>query len=125
MVENKADNEVIDLKEIKKDELKELRKKVVERIIKEINHPSQKKMYADNYSRLFHALAILGVSKSDTRVPALGKDYMYNIAYCLWALDDGTEQTYEFIADIAWYSAEAVKNNKFRKDMLITGGRIT
>ncbi len=110
---------------LKKDELKELRKEVVERIIQEINHPSQKKMYADNYSRLFHALAILGVSKSDTRVPALGKDYMYNIAYCLWALDDGTEQTYEFIADIAWYSAEAVKNNKFRKDMLITGGRIT
>lgn len=110
---------------LKKGELREIHKEVIERIIHEINHPSQKKMYADNYSRLFHALAILGVSKSDTRVPALGKDYMYNIAYCLWALDDGTEQTYEFIADIAWYSAEAVKNNKFRKDMLITGGRIT
>lgn len=117
--------EIFGQTKLKKGELKEMHKEVVERVIYELNHPSEKKMYAIHYVRLFHALSILGVSKNDQRVPAIGINYMYNIAYYLWALDDGTEQTYEFIADIAWYSAEAVKNNKFRKDMLITGGRIT
>ena len=108
---------------LKKDELKELCKEVVERIIQEINHPSQKKMYADNYARLFHALSILGVPKSDTRVPAIGKNYMYNIAYSLWALDDGTENTYEFISNAAWYAAEAFKSNKLTNKNLVTGIR--
>lgn len=58
---------------LKKWELREIHKEVIERIIHEINHPSEKEMYADNYARLFHALSILGVPKSDTRVPAIGK----------------------------------------------------
>lgn len=70
---------------LKKGELREIHKEVIERIIHEINHPSENEMYADNYARLFHALSILGVPKSDTRVPAIGKNYMYNIAYSLWA----------------------------------------
>ena len=108
---------------LKKDELKEMRKEVVERIIREINHPSEKKMYADNYVRLFHALSILGVPKNDQRVPAIGINYMYNIAYSLWALDDGTEKTYEFISDAAWYAAEAFKTNKLTNKNLLTGIR--
>lgn len=70
---------------LKKGELREIHKEVIERIIHEINHPSENEMYADNYARLFHALSILGVPKSNTRVPAIGKNYMYNIAYSLWA----------------------------------------
>ena len=108
---------------LKKGELREIHKEVVERIIREINHPSEKKMYADNYVRLFHALSILGVSKNDQRVPAIGINYMYNIAYSLWALDDGTENTYEFISDAAWYAAEAFKTNKLTNQNLLTGIR--
>lgn len=108
---------------LKKGELREIHKEVIERIIHEINHTSEKEMYTDNYARLFHALSIFGVPKSDTRVPAIGKNYMYNIAYSLWALDDGTENTYEFISNAAWYAAEAFKSNKLTNKNLVTGIR--
>lgn len=109
-----------------KAEMKKVHSEIVERIIQELNKShNDSGMYSDNYSRLFHALSILKVPKSDSRVPAIGKNYMYNIAYDLWALDDGKSSTYEFISSVAWYSAEAVKGNEFTKQSLLTGRRHT
>lgn len=110
-------------RQLKKSDMKKIHNQVVERIIREINKPTEKEMYADNFSRLFHALTILGVNKCDSRVPAINKDYMYNIAYDLWALDDGKPSTYEFISNVAWYSAEAAKMSDSYD--LITGRRHT
>lgn len=110
-------------RQLKKSDMRKIHSEVVERIICEINKPTKKEMYADNFSRLFHALAILGVNKCDPRVPAINKDYMYNIAYDLWALDDGKPSTYEFISNVACYSTEADKRSD--TDNLITGRRHT
>ena len=97
---------------------------VVEAIINEINTPSRpEEMYCDNYTRLFHALTLLGVEKSDERVPALGNDYMYNIAYQLWALDDGFDHTYDYVSSVSWLSSEAFKSGSRTSDDLITGIR--
>lgn len=109
---------------VTKADMKKIHQEVVERIIQEINDPNEK-MYSDNYCRLFHALAILKVTKCDSRVPAIGQNYMYNIAYDLWALDDGKSSTYEYISNIAWYAAEAFKENKFESEHLLTGRRHT
>lgn len=110
-------------RQLKKSDMRKIHSEVVERIICEINKPTKKEMYADNFSRLFHALAILGVNKCDPRVPAINKDYMYNIAYDLWVLDDGKPSTYEFISNVACYSTEAAKRSD--TDNLITGRRHT
>lgn len=105
-----AEAYIFELYDLSKSDMRKARDEVVERIIKEINKPHHiRKMYCDNYSRLFHALAILKVSKNDSRIPTSGKGYMYNIAYYLWWLDDGKPSTYEFVSNVAWYSAEAVK----------------
>ena len=116
---------IMGLNKISKSDMRIGRDEVIERIILEINEPHHdREMYADNYSRLFHALAIFQVAKSDLRVPAIGKNYMYNIAYDLWALDDGSSEIYEnHISSIAWYSAEAFKSKKFTSDSLLTGRR--
>ena len=116
---------ILGLNTLTKKDMKKVYSEVVERIIQEINKPNEDKMYSDNYSRLFHALTILKVPKCDPRVPAIGKNYMYNIAYDLWALDDGKSITYEFISNVAWYSAEAFKENKFGSEHLLTGRRHT
>ena len=110
-------------RQLKKSDMRKIHNEVVTRIIREINKPTREEMYADNFARLFHALAILGVNKCDPRVPAINKDYMYNIAYDLWALDDGKPSTYEFISNVACYSTEAAKRSD--TDNLITGRRHT
>lgn len=110
---------ILGLKTLTKAEMKKIHSDVVERIIQEINKPMESEMYSDNYSRLFHALTILNVTKCDLRVPAIGKNYMYNIAYDLWALDDGKSSTYEFISNVAWYSSEAIKNILDDEELLI------
>ena len=123
--ENKAGRcGILGFHKLNKAEMRALREEVIERIINESNEPNTEKcMYADNYSRLFHALTILKVAKCDQRVPAIGKNCMYNIAYDLWALDDGKENNWETISNVAWYAAEAVKANKFVLDSLMTGRR--
>lgn len=50
---------------------------------------------------------------------------MYNIAYDLWALDDGKSSTYEYISNVAWYAAEAFKNNQIENKHILTGRRHT
>lgn len=122
--EDKAGYGILGLHNLNKAEIGFLREEVIQRIINEISKPnSEKCMYADNYSRLFHALTILNVAKCDQRVPAIGKNCMYNIAYDLWALDDGNENNWEAIRNVAWYAAETVKDNNFILDSLTTGRR--
>ena len=116
---------ILGLKHLTKDDMRKVRSEVIKRVIQEINDPNECKMYSDNYSRLFHALAIFKVAKSDPRVPAIGTDHMYNIAYDLWALDDGKSSTFEFISNVAWYSAEAVKENSLENAGLLSGRRHT
>lgn len=98
---------------LRKFELREIRNEIIERILKEINEPSESKIYSDNYSRLLHVFAIFKISKSDDRIPATGENYMYDIAYELWALDDGTYQTFDYIASVTWFVAEAAKGRSF------------
>ncbi len=43
----------------------------------------------------------------------------------LWALDDGKSSTFEFISNVAWYSAEAVKENSLENAGLLSGRRHT
>ena len=124
IAEDKAGYGILGLHNLNKAEMSFLREEVIQRIINEISKPnSEKCMYADNYSRLFHALTILKVAKCDQRVPAISKNCIYNIAYDLWALEDGEENNWETISNVAWYVAEAVKANKFVLESLITGRR--
>lgn len=116
---------ILGLKNLTKSDMKKVRNEVIERIIQEINEPSESEMYSDNYVRLFHALAIFEVAKCDPRVPAIGTNYMYNIAYDLWALDDGRSRTYESISNVAWYATEAIKENSLENEKLLTGRRHT
>lgn len=114
---------ILGLYNLTKSEMRQLHNEVVERIIQEINEPNECKMCADNYARLFHALAILKVPKFDTRVHAIGTNYMYNIAYDLWALDDGSTRKFEFISNAAWYAAEAIKEGRWENGEIKTGRR--
>ena len=120
--EKKGRYGILGLHALCKSDMRKLHSEVVEIIINEINEPHhEREMYCDNYSRLFHALSILKVPKNDSRVPAIGKNYMYNIAYDLWALDDGSESTYNFISSAAWYASEAIKGST--TESLLTGRR--
>jgi len=122
--EKKGGCGILGMDRITKAEMKKLRKQVIARIIQEINATAKTEdMFCDNYTRLFHALAIFGVAKSDERVPAIGNDYMYNIAYELWGLDDGSDVTYEFVKSASWYSSEAFKSGSRTSEILLTGMR--
>lgn len=114
---------ILGLSNLTKKDMRKVRTELIERIIQEINEHSEERLFSDNYSRLFHALAIFKVAKCDPRIPAIGKNYMYNIAYNLWALDDGKSSTYDFISNVAWYAAEAIKENSVDNEELLTGRR--
>lgn len=123
--EDKGYYGILGLNNLTKKDMRTIRDEVIERIIKEINEPSESQIYSDNYSRLFHALSILKVPKYDPSLPAIGKNYMYNISYDLWALDDGKSSTYEHIEKVAWFAAEAVKDKSLSSEDLLTGRRHT
>ncbi|MCR5186570.1 MAG: hypothetical protein K6D97_05595 [Clostridia bacterium] len=108
--EKKGGCGILGMDRITKAEMKKLRKQVIARIIQEINAPAKPEdMYCDNYTRLFHALTLLEVQKNDKRIPAPGKDYMYNMSYMLWALDNGTEKAKKAVIAATWYSSEMFK----------------
>ena len=78
----------------------------------------------DNYARLFHALAILGLPKCSLDVPATRNNMKYNMAYYLWGLDDGTPEAWECIDNASWYAAESSKYDSWTPN-LITGFRFS
>lgn len=91
----------------KKEELIQVRQEVIARIISELIN-GQDVVYVDHYSRLFHALAILEVPKDDSRIPNY-RGNSYHLAYELWQLDDGQQETYKHIAQVAWRMSEIMK----------------
>ena len=122
--ERKGGDGILGQRFLSKAEMRSLRDEVIDAIINEINNPSEPdKMYSDNYTRRFHALAIFRVAKSDKRVPPTGNDYMYNIAYELWGLDDGSKRKYDCVRPASWYSAEAFKSGSRTSERLLTGMR--
>ena len=121
--EDKGYYGILDLKDLSKNEMRTMRNEVIDAIISEISSPDEpEKMYSDNYTRLFHALTIFKVPKTDERVPAIGKNYMYNIAYLLWAADDGSK-IFDSLMEASWSAAEAFKTGSPTNENLITGRR--
>jgi hypothetical protein len=121
--EDKGYYGILGYKDITKDEMRTMRKEVIEAIINEIASPENPEaMYSDNYTRLFHALTIFKIPKSDERVPGIGKYYMYNIAYLIWAADDGSE-IFAPLMEASWSAAEAFKTGSPTNENLITGRR--
>lgn len=108
---------ILGLKGLNRPAMVTMKEEVIERIIKEINLPtkeySEEGMWTDNYTRLFHALAILRVSKKDgrVRVPMDGEASSYAVAYNLWRLDNGCEEKYQYISAAAWNAAEVAKRS--------------
>ena len=66
-------------------------------------------MMPDNYSSLFHALAILKLDKGTELLPGTTDNYMYNAAYMLWRLDDGSEMVGDAIESTMWFMSEEIK----------------
>lgn len=98
---------------ITKQEVKELRKELITEIIDVILNEKTteygEEMMPDNYSRLFHALAILKLEKETELLPETTDNYMYNAAYMLWRLDDGSKMVEDAIENAMWYMAEEIK----------------
>ena len=98
---------------ITKQEVKELREEIISEIIDVILNQKTteygEEMLPDNYSRLFHALAILKLEKDTELLPGTTDNYMYNAAYQLWRLDDGSEMVEDAIENTMWHMAEEIK----------------
>ena len=94
-----------------------IREEVIELICKELKADSsnlnwEKKMSpieTDNYSRLFHGLALMGVEKNDPRIPEKRDNYKYNVALAIWLEDDGTNERWNIISQITWNISELTK----------------
>lgn len=111
---------------ISKKEMRDLRTEAVTAIASEISlmeSENDEKNQIDNFSRLFHALTLLKVEKNTSLVPAISGNLLYDIAYSLWEIDDGTEKNWKAIDNASWYAAEANKNDPFAKESLLTGMR--
>ena len=98
---------------ITKQEVKELREEIISEIIYVILNQKTteygEEMLPDNYSRLFHALAILKLDKGTELLPGTIDNYMYNAAYMLWRLDDGSEMAGDAIESTMWFMSEEIK----------------
>ena len=99
-----------------KAELLSLRKEVIELICRELAKDKAlnwEKMMSpievDNYARLFHGLALMGVEKNDPRIPKKRGNYKYNVALGFWLEDDGTDKTWNIISKLSWNISELTK----------------
>ena len=102
---------------LRKAELLSLRKEVIELICKELKADSsifnwEKKMspiQVDNFVRLFHGLALMGVEKNDPRIPKMRENVKYNTALAFWLEDDGSIEKWNYIDRLCWRIAEFTK----------------
>lgn len=111
---------------ISKKEMRDLRAEAIRAITSKISlmeRENDKKNQIDNFSRLFHALTLLQVEKNTSLVPAISENLLYDTAYSLWEIDDGSEKIWKAIDNASWYAAEAIKNDPFTKESLLTGMR--
>lgn len=100
-----------------KDKLLSIREEVIDLICEELEADSstlnwEKKLSpieVDNYTRLFHALALMGVEKNDPRIPKKRGNIKYNISLALWLEDNGSIETWIYIRRIAWNISELIK----------------
>lgn len=96
-----------------KREVKDLRKELITEIVDVILNQETteygEEMLPDNYSRLFHALTILKLEKETELLPGTTDNYMYNAAYVLWRLDDGSEVAKDAIESAMWFMSEEIK----------------
>jgi len=105
----------------KKADLVTLRNTIAEELIERITDgtmyrgtPRQRQMYSDNYFRLLHALTLLRIAKTDPRIPKPknnGENYQYYVAYNLWILDNGSNDS-GMLDTTAWYASEASKQKQ-------------
>lgn len=93
--------------------VKELREEIISEItdviLNQKNTEYDEEMLPDNYSRLFHALAILKLEKDTELLPGTTDNFMYNAAYMLWRLDDGSEMAGDAIESTMWFMSEEIK----------------
>lgn len=81
-------------------EMRDLRAEAIMAITSKISlmeRENNKKNQIDNFSRLFHALTLLQVEKNTSLVPAVSENLLYNTAYSLWAIDDGSEKIWKLL----------------------------
>ncbi len=87
---------------LSKSELKRIREEVISEICFRLHNDCYKCFTVEHYSNYLHGLAILEVPKDTKEIPGLGENTRrYNLAYQLWKLDDGSEEKWNTIADIA------------------------
>lgn len=84
---------------------------------------SDRKKEVDHYWRYFHGLTILGISEKSQVISESSTNVKQRIAYELWKLDDGEDDTEEILTNVAWCFAEAFKNRKDMSHMLQAGWR--
>lgn len=98
---------------ITKQKVKELREEIISEITDVILNKKTteygEEMLPDNYSRLFHALAILKLEKDTELLPEKTDNYIYNATYMIWRLDDGSMFAGDMIVNAMWYMAEEIK----------------
>lgn len=87
----------------------ELISEIVDRIVNYNTTNFHLEMMPDNYSRLFHALAVLQLEKNTEILPAETANNKYNAAYMLWKLDDGSEDVGKLIMDASWYMTVEIR----------------
>lgn len=99
-----------------KADLLSIRFEVIDLICKELKADStlnwEKKLSpieVDNYVRLFHGLALMGVEKNDPRIPKKRENVKYNTALAFWLEDDGSIEKWIYIHRLAWRISELTK----------------
>lgn len=99
-----------------KEKLLSLREEVIDLICKELEKDKalnwEKKMSpieTDNYVRLFHGLALMGVEKNDSRIPKKRENVKYNVSLAFWLEDDGSIEKWIYIRRLAWNISELTK----------------
>lgn len=96
-----------------KEDARETRMELINEIIYVLLNQKEteygEEMMPDNYSRLFHALAILKLEKDTNLLPGTTENFIYNCAYMLWRLDDGSEVAGKAIDNATWFMAEEIK----------------
>jgi len=102
--------EIFEIGETKKDAI-EAREELIKLIVQVLKDGKtrNKDMIIDHYSRLFHALAILKVDKNADFITKESENKMYNAAYQLWQLDDGSKTVGRSIMNACWFISEELK----------------
>ena len=76
----------------------------------------------DHYWRYFHGLTILGITEKSHMISKSSTNVKQQIAYELWALDDGTYYTEDILRRVSWCFAEVCKKERENMSHMLEDG---